>query len=112
HTTLFRSCPGWDRISPGEVRGALHVDAVLRAGVDHAVVGGDVEDGVGGQDGGELLGEPVHLAEVVPPVRGVHAVQVPEQVELGVVDEAVGAVGGGEGGFRADHPIGGGAGRE
>ena len=64
----------------------VHVDPVVGPHVDHAVVGGHVQRGTGGQRRGELLGQLVHVAQVVAPGVGGSPEGVPGPVELAVVD--------------------------
>src|SRR5690606_39753332 len=70
----------------------LQVDPLGGVGVDHAVVGGDVQRRVGRQRAGDLLDQPVHLPQVDTPVVGGDPEPVPVAVEVGVVGEDQGAL--------------------
>jgi hypothetical protein len=73
------------RDSLPQLRDRVDVDPVVRADVDHAVVGGHVQHRAHGQRRGDLLRQPVHVRELVGPRGRRDPVLVAGYVEVGGV---------------------------
>ena len=72
---------------PGpELRHLIHVEPVVRADVHHAVVSRHVQAGLRGQPARELLGQLVHVGQLVVPGIGADPEHMPGTVQVAVVD--------------------------